>query len=78
MFEVGSAGAERELKRPGDFQQFMGSEVEVRLYQPLNGSKAFVGTLSGYDNGDVSILAGKENMSFQKAQIAQVKLHVSI
>ena len=78
VFEVGSAGAERELKRPGDFQQFMGSEVEVRLYQPLNGSKAFVGTLSGYDNGDVSILAGKENMSFQKAQIAQVKLHVSI
>ena len=78
VFEVGSAGAERELKRPGDFQQFMGSEVEVRLYQPLNGSKAFVGTLSGYDNGDVSILAGKENMSFQRAQIAQVKLHVSI
>ncbi len=78
VFEVGSAGAERELKRPGDFQQFMGSEVEVRLYQPLNGRKAFVGTLSGYDNGDVSILAGKENMSFQKAQIAQVKLHVSI
>lgn len=78
VFEVGSAGAERELKRPGDFQQFMGSEVEVRLYQPLNGSKAFVGTLSGYDNGDVSILAGKENMSFKKAQIAQVKLHVSI
>ena len=78
VFEVGSAGAERELKRPGDFQQFMGSEVEVRLYQPINGSKAFVGTLSGYDNGDVSILAGKENMSFQKAQIAQVKLHVSI
>ena len=31
VFEVGSAGAERELKRPGDFEQFMGSEVEVRL-----------------------------------------------
>ena len=78
VFEVGSAGAERELKRPGDFQQFMGSEVEVRLYQPLNGSKVFVGSLSGYEDGNVSITAGKENMSFQKAQIALVKLHVSI
>ena len=29
VFEVGSAGADRELKRPGDFEQFMGSEVEV-------------------------------------------------
>lgn len=78
VFEVGSAGAERELKRPSDFEKFMGSEVEVRLYQPLNGSKVFVGSLSGYDNGDVSIVSGKNEMSFKKAQLALVKLHVSI
>lgn len=78
VFEVGSAGAERELKRPSDFEQFMGSEVELRLYQPLNGSKVFVGTLAGYNNGDVTITAAKNDMSFQKAQIALVKLHVSI
>ena len=36
VFEVGSAGAERELKRPGDFAQFMGSEVEVKLYRRRN------------------------------------------
>lgn len=78
VFEVGSAGAERELKRPSDFQQFMGSEVEVRLYQPLNGSKVFVGTLAAYDNGNVTVTVGKNDMSFTKAQIALVKLHVSI
>ena len=38
VFEVGSAGAERELKRPSDFEQFMGSQVEVKLYQPVKGS----------------------------------------
>ena len=37
VFEVGSAGAERELKRPSDFEQFMGSDVEVKLYQPVDG-----------------------------------------
>jgi ribosome maturation factor RimP len=78
VFEVGSAGAERELKRPGDFEQFMGSEVEVRLYQPLNGSKIFVGTLAGYDDGNVTVTVGKNNMTFQKTQVALVKLHVSI
>ena len=31
VFEVSSAGAERELKRPGDFARFMGSGAEVRL-----------------------------------------------
>ena len=78
VFEVGSAGAERELKRPGDFQQFMGSQVEVRLYQPLDGRKVFVGTLAGYDNGDVTVTVGKNDMRFLKAQVALVKLHISI
>ena len=78
VFEVGSAGAERELKRPEDFRQFMGSQVEVRLYQPLNGSKVFVGSLAAWDQGDVTVTVGKENMSFEKAQVALVKLHVSI
>ena len=78
VFEVGSAGAERELKRPGDFEQFMGSEVEVRLYQPVNGCKVYVGVLAGDDNGRVTVTVGKNEVSFDKSQIALVKLHVSI
>ena len=76
VFEVSSAGAERELKRPSDFARFMGSGAEVRLYKPVNGSKSFVGTLSGYRDGDVTLtIAGKET-TFEKAQIAQVRLRV--
>ena len=78
VFEVGSAGAERELKRPQDFAQFMGSEVELRLYQPLNGSKSYVGTLKAYDDSDVTIENGGTEMRFEKGRIAQVRLHVSI
>ena len=78
VFEVGSAGAERELKRPGDFEQFLGSEVELRLYQPVNGSKSFVGKLKAYDNGDVTIENGSTELRFDKGKIAQVRLHVSI
>lgn len=78
VFEVGSAGAERELKRPGDFERFMGHEVEVRLYQPLQGRKAWVGRLEGYEQGNLTIVNEKTELSFQKAQIAQVKLHVSL
>ena len=78
VFEVGSAGAERELKRPSDFQQFMGKEVELRLYQPVNGQKAFVGSLEGYEDGNVTLLVGSKTMSFTKSQTALVKLHVSI
>ena len=77
VFEVGSAGAERQLKRPGDFEQFMGSEVELKLYQPRDGKKLYGGSLAGYDDGDVSLVVGKEEIRFAKAQIAQVKLHVT-
>ena len=77
VFEVGSAGAERELKRPSDFEQFMGDEVEVKLYRPLDGRKAWVGELAGYDAGEVTIRVGEEERRFPAAQIAQVRLHLS-
>lgn len=78
VFEVGSAGIERELKRPGDFDAFLGSDVEVRLYQPVNGQKSFVGTLVGYDNGTTTIEIGGKTLSFNKTQTAQVRLHATI
>lgn len=78
VFEVGSAGAERELKRPADFEQFMGSQVELRLYQPLDGSKAYVGALKAYDKGDITIEGPGGERQFKNGQVAQVRLHVSI
>lgn len=78
VLEVGSAGADRELKRPSDFEQFMGHEVELRLYQPVNGSKTLVGRLEAYNEGDVTVSTGNNTQCFTKAQLAKVKLHVSI
>ena len=74
VFEVGSAGAERELKRPSDFEKFMDSEVEVKLYQPYEGKKSLVGKLEAYENGDITV----SSVELKKSQIAQVKLHISI
>ncbi|MDD5931003.1 MAG: ribosome maturation factor RimP [Oscillospiraceae bacterium] len=76
--EVGSAGAERALKRPGDFQRFMGSPVLVKLYRAQNGSKEFAGTLTAYDgeSGDVTITAGGKEMTFSKKDTALVRLRV--
>lgn len=74
MFEVGSAGAERPLKRESDFQQFMGAEVLLKTYKPRDGRKEFAGTLADYDNGAVSITVGSETLRFEKAEIALVRL----
>ena len=74
--EVGSAGAERALKRPSDFQQFLGSPVLVKLYRPKDGAKEYPGILEGYDNGRVTISTGAGALTFEKSEIAQVRLRV--
>ena len=77
IFEVGSAGVERELKRPGDFEKFMGSEVEVKTYRPIDGQKAFVGTLKGYGEEGITLQIGKTERCISKTDAAMVRLHVS-
>ena len=74
VLEVSSAGADRVLKKPEHFAAFIGSEVEVRLYRARDGKKEFVGVLAGYENGDVLL---KDGLSFEKKDIAQVRLHVT-
>ncbi len=70
IFEVGSAGIERALKRPSDFERFMGEKVEVKLYISVDGSKSWVGILEAYDNGDVTV----DGHRFEKKTIAGVRL----
>ena len=75
-FEVCSAGLERPLKRPSDFEQFMGHQVLVKLYQPKKGRKELHGTLTGYDNGRVTLEAAGETLTFEKQEVALVRLYV--
>ena len=75
-FEVCSAGLERVLKRPSDFQRFLGSLITVKLYRPRNGLKEIPGILRGYEDGKVTVEAGKETITFEKSQVALVRLRV--
>ena len=75
-FEVCSAGLERALKRPADFERFLGSAVTVKLYRPYNGMKEIPAVLRGSDNGKVTVEAGKETITFEKSQVALVRLRV--
>ena len=75
-FEVCSAGLERTLKRPSDFARFMGSPITVKLYRPRNGLKEIPCVLTGYDDGKLTVTAGKENITFEKSEVALVRLRV--
>ena len=76
QFEVCSAGLERALKRPQDFQRFLGSPVTVKLYRPRNGLKEIPAILRDYQEGKITVEAGKETITFEKSQVALVRLRV--
>lgn len=75
-FEVSSAGLERPLKQPAHFQRFLGENVEVKLYKPLEGAKSYTGTLTAYENGAVTIESGDKTLTFTKELIAGVRLRL--
>jgi len=75
-FEVCSAGLERPLRRPSDFARFMGSPITVKLYRPWEGKKEFPGILRGYEDGKVTVETGSETITFEKSQVALVRLRV--
>ena len=75
-FEVCSAGLERVLKRPGDFERFMGENILVKLYKPREGQKEFAAVLRGYEDGNVKADVNGREYVFEKSEIALVRLRV--
>ena len=75
VLEVSSAGADRVLKKEEHFQQFVGAEVEVRLYRPREGKKEFVGDLVSWEDGNVTLTMAGEQVLFEKKEVAQVRLY---
>ena len=76
IFEVSSAGLERRLYRPSDFEKYMGSPVTLKTFSPKNGKKEFSGNLSAYEDGNVTLNVDGESISFEKKEIASVRLRV--
>lgn len=74
-FEVSSAGCDRVLRTPEHFAACAGQEVEVRLYRPREGRKEFVGILQSCDDGSITITTGEVPVTFEKKEVALVRLY---
>ena len=77
IFEVSSAGAERILKRPEDFIQFLGHKVEIKLYKAQDGVKLFVGNLQAFTDDVITIaLEDDEKKEFEYKDVATARLRL--
>ena len=66
--EVSSPGIDRPLKTDRDFERGLGSEIEVKLFRPLDGVKTLNGVLTDFSREDLVIkTAGGEKRIPRKA-----------
>ena len=74
--EVSSPGMDRELITDKDFARFAGSEVEVKTYEQIDGSKNFCGTLISKDGDLVKISVEDKEIELPINKISKINLAV--
>ncbi|GAB4340505.1 MAG: ribosome maturation factor RimP [Desulfobulbaceae bacterium] len=74
--EVSSPGLERPLNKIGDFERFAGRRARIKLREPLEGRKVFVGTIGEADGGGVVLEteAGPVRLEFDAMAKARLTL----
>lgn len=74
--EVSSPGIERQLTRDWHFEALMGEQLLVRLIRPVEGVRDFIGTLSAYTDGVLTLLLDEETeMNVERGETAFIRLY---
>ena len=76
IMEISSPGLDRPLKKEKDFARSIGKLVEIRTYRPIEKQKEFCGELTAYDNISVTIDEEGTPRTFDKKDIALVRLAI--
>ena len=71
MLSVSSPGVERTLTRPFHFERMAGSEVELKFYTAIDGSKSARGVLVGLDGDEIVVTVGGEEKRFSRKAVAK-------
>ena len=77
--EVSSPGIGRDLRRPQHFDAFMGADIHVRLIRPVEGERDFIGRLTGFGDGKITLLLDEDlEMTVGMDETAFVRLQEEI
>ena len=74
ILEVSSPGLGRTLKKANHLAKSIGQDVEIRLFKPVEKRKEFAGRLERFDESTVTITDESGERSFERANIALIRL----
>ncbi|MFS0751810.1 ribosome maturation factor RimP [Oceanobacillus sp. 1P07AA] len=81
FLEVSSPGVERPLKNKEDFDSSIGKNIFVKLYEPIDGSKEYEGTLQSFDGEIVTmeykVKTRKKQVEIPYNKIAKARIAVT-
>lgn len=72
--EVSSPGVDRVLKKEREFLYYIGREVDVKLYNTIDGLKEFTAQLIGYENKTIKLLVDEREIELPESKVVYVKL----
>jgi len=76
ILEVSSPGLGRQLKKDKDLKRCIGQCVDLKTYRMMDGRKDFTGILRAFDKESITIEINESNVSFQRGDVALVKLSI--
>ena len=72
--EISSPGLDRVVKKPEDFQRFVGHDIQIKLRIPQGGRRNFQGELIGLTDGKVSLRLEKDDVELEFTNIEKARL----
>ncbi len=73
FLEVSSPGVDRPLSADRDFERAIGTEIEIKLYKPLDGIKQLTGALIAFDKETIRISTPAGEKALIRKDVALVK-----
>lgn len=74
--EVSSPGIPRPLFQGYQYQQYVGLEVQIKLYKPVAGKRKFVGTIVSANDETLVLMVNTEQQEFPFSTIVKANLTV--
>jgi ribosome maturation factor RimP len=76
--EVSSPGLTRALKKPQDYQRYVGRLVRVTTRAPWEGSQVHCGILQGLQDDQVCLQEGESRLCIPLSEIARARLEIDL
>ena len=73
FLEVSSPGIERVLRKNKHLEKYIGEEIEIKLFKPINKQKQYIGILNSFDSENIKINVNDEILEISRKDISQIK-----